>query len=139
MDLKKPISGALSALVLTSAVTPLSLALEYEQSTKPPVAVHGSALETTQPKLAVLYNSQNILTLTEYDAKLALFSGTAAEKAANPAYETLLLQRRLEILRIRPRRFRQEVLGTVVPVEGHVAVGEVVETVVAVKFFCCIP
>ena len=95
MDLKKPISGALSALVLTSAVTPLSLALEYEQSTKPPVAVHGSALETTQPKLAVLYNSQNILTLTEYDAKLALFSGTAAEKAANPAYETLLLQRRL--------------------------------------------
>ena len=54
MDLKKPISGALSALVLTSAVTPLSLALEYEQSTKPPVAVHGSALETTQPTLAVL-------------------------------------------------------------------------------------
>ena len=95
MDLKKPISGALSALVLTSAVTPLSLALEYEQSTKPPVAVHGSALETTQPTLAVLYSSQNILTLAEYDAKLAQFRGTAAEKAADPAYETLLLQRRL--------------------------------------------
>ena len=95
MDLKKPISGALSALVLTSAVTPLSLALEYEQSTKPPVAVHGSALETTQPKLAVLYSSQNILTLAAYDTKLAQFSGTASEKAANPAYETLLLQRRL--------------------------------------------
>ena len=95
MDLKKPISGALSALVLTSAVTPLSLALEYEQSTKAPVAVHGSAPETTQPKLAVLYSSQNILTLAEYDAKLALFTGTAADKAADPAYETLLLQRRL--------------------------------------------
>ena len=95
MDLKKPISGALSALVLTSAVTPLSLALEYEQSTKPPVAVHGSAPETTQPKLAMLYSSQNILTLAEYDTKLAQFSGTASEKAANPAYETLLLQRRL--------------------------------------------
>ena len=95
MDLKKPISGALSALVLTSAVTPLSLALEYEQSTKAPVAVHGSAPETTQPKLAVLYSSQNILTLAEYDAKLALFTGTAAEKAADPDYETLLLQRRL--------------------------------------------
>ena len=95
MDLKKPISGALSALVLTSAVTPLSLALEYEQSTKPPVAVHGSAPETTQPKLAVLYSSQNILTLADYDTKLAQFSGTASEKAANPAYETLLLQRRL--------------------------------------------
>ena len=95
MDLKKPISGALSALVLTSAVTPLSLALEYEQSTKPPVAVHGSAPETTQPKLAVLYSSQNILTLAAYDTKLAQFSGTASEKAANPAYETLLLQRRL--------------------------------------------
>ncbi len=95
MDLKKPISGALSALVLTSAVTPLSLALEYEQSTKAPVAVHGSAPETTQPTLAVLYSSQNILTLTEYDTKLAQFTGTAADKAANPAYETLLLQRRL--------------------------------------------
>ena len=95
MDLKKPISGALSALVLTSAVTPLSLALEYEQSTKAPIAVHGSAPETTQPKLAVLYSSQNILTLTEYDTKLAQFTGTAAEKAADPAYETLLLQRRL--------------------------------------------
>ena len=95
MDLKKPISGALSALVLTSAVTPLSLALEYEQSTKAPVAVHGSAPETTQPKLAVLYSSQNILTLAEYDTKLAQFTGTAADKAADPAYETLLLQRRL--------------------------------------------
>ena len=95
MDLKKPISGALSALVLTSAVTPLSLALEYEQSTKPPVAVHDSAPETTQPKLAILYSSQNILTLAAYDTKLAQFSGTASEKAANPAYETLLLQRRL--------------------------------------------
>ena len=95
MDLKKPISGALTALVLTSAVTPLSLALEYEQSTKAPVAVHGSAPETTQPKLAVLYSSQNILPLAEYDTKLAQFSGTASEKAANPAYETLLLQRRL--------------------------------------------
>ena len=95
MDLKKPISGALSALVLTSAVTPLSLALEYEQSTKAPIAVHSSAPETTQPKLAVLYNSQNVLTLAEYDTKLAQFSGTAADKAANPAYETLLLQRRL--------------------------------------------
>ena len=95
MDLKKPISCALSALVLTSAVTPLSLALEYEQSTKTPTAVHGSAPETTQPKLAVLYSSQNILTLAEYDAKLALFTGTAADKAADPAYETLLLQRRL--------------------------------------------
>ena len=95
MDLKKPISGALSALVLTSAVTPLSLALEYEQSTKAPVAVHGSAPETTQPKLAMLYSSQNILTLADYDTKLAQFSGTASEKAANPAYETLLLQRRL--------------------------------------------
>ena len=95
MDLKKPISGALSALVLTSAVTPLSLALEYEQSTKAPVAVHGSAPETTQPKLAVLYSSQSILTLAEYDTKLAQFTGTASEKAANPAYETLLLQRRL--------------------------------------------
>ena len=95
MDLKKPISGALSALVLTSAVTPLSLALEYEQSTKAPTAVHGSAPETTQPKLAVLYSSQNILTLSEYDTKLAQFTGTAAEKAADPAYETLLLQRRL--------------------------------------------
>ena len=95
MDLKKPISGALSALVLTSAVTPLSLALEYEQSTKAPIAVHSSAPETTQPKLAVLYNSQNVLTLAEYDTKLAQFSGTAADKAADPAYETLLLQRRL--------------------------------------------
>ena len=95
MDLKKPISGALTALVLTSAVTPLSLALEYEQSTKAPVAVHGSVPETTQPKLAVLYSSQNILPLAEYDTKLAQFSGTASEKAANPAYETLLLQRRL--------------------------------------------
>ena len=95
MDLKKPISCALSALVLTSAVTPLSLALEYEQSTKAPTAVHGSAPETTQPKLAMLYSSQNILTLAEYDTKLALFTGTAADKAADPAYETLLLQRRL--------------------------------------------
>ena len=95
MDFKKPIAGVLTALMITSAVTPLSLAVEYEQSIKAPATVHGSAPEAAQPKLAVLYNSQNILTLTEYDAKLAQFSGTAAEKAANPAYETLLLQRRL--------------------------------------------
>ena len=95
MDLKKPISCALTALMVTSAVTPLTLAVEYEQSVKAPAAVHGSAPETAQPQLAVLYSSQNILTLAEYDAKLAQFSGTAAEKAADPAYETLLLQRRL--------------------------------------------
>ena len=95
MDLKKPISCALSALVLTSAVTPLSLAVEYEQSVKAPTAVHGSAPETVQSQTAVLYSSQNVLTLAEYDAKLAQFTGTAADKAANPAYETLLLQRRL--------------------------------------------
>ena len=95
MDFKKPIAGVLTALMITSAVTPLSLAVEYEQSIKAPATVHGSAQEAAQPKLAALYSSQNILTLTEYDAKLALFSGTAAEKAANPAYETLLLQRRL--------------------------------------------
>ena len=95
MDLKKPISCVLTALMVTSAVTPLSLAVEYEQSIKAPAAVHGSAPETAQPKLAVLYSSQNILTLAEYDVRLAQFSGTAAEKAANPAYETLLLQRRL--------------------------------------------
>ena len=95
MDLKKPISCVLTALMVTSAVTPLSLAVEYEQSIKAPAAVHGSAPETAQPKLAVLYSSQNILTLAEYDAKLARFTGTAAEKAADPAYETLLLQRRL--------------------------------------------
>ena len=95
MDFKKPIAGVLTALMVTSAVTPLSLAVEYEQSIKAPAAVHGSAPETAQPKLAVLYSSQNILTLAEYDVRLAQFSGTAAEKAANPAYETLLLQRRL--------------------------------------------
>lgn len=95
MDFKKPIAGVLTALMITSAVTPLTLAVEYEQSIKAPATVHGSAPEAAQPKLAALYSSQNILTLTEYDAKLALFSGTAAEKAANPAYETLLLQRRL--------------------------------------------
>ena len=95
MDLKKPISCVLTALMVTSAVTPLSLAVEYEQSIKAPAAVHSSAPETTQPKLAVLYSSRNILTLSEYDTKLAQFTGTAAEKAANPAYETLLLQRRL--------------------------------------------
>ena len=95
MDFKKPISCALTALMVTSAVTPLSLAVEYEQSVKAPTAVHGSAPETTQPQTAALYSSQNILTLTAYDAKLAQFNGTAAEKAANPDYETLLLQRRL--------------------------------------------
>ena len=95
MDFKKPIAGVLTALMITSAVTPLSLAVEYEQSIKAPATVHGSAPETAQPQLAVLYNSQNILTLAGYDAKLAQFSGTAAEKAADPAYETLLLQRRL--------------------------------------------
>ena len=95
MDFKKPISCALTALMVTSAVTPLSLAVEYEQSVKAPAAVHGSAPETVQPQTAVLYSSQNILTLAEYDTKLAQFSGTAADKAANPAYETLLLQRRL--------------------------------------------
>ena len=95
MDLKKPISCVLTALMVTSAVTPLSLAVEYEQSIKAPAAVHGSAPETAQPKLAALYSSQNILTLAEYDVRLAQFSGTAAEKAADPAYETLLLQRRL--------------------------------------------
>ena len=95
MDLKKPISCALTALMVTSAVTPLTLAVEYEQSVKAPAAIHGSTPEAAQPQLAVLYSSQNILTLAEYDAKLAQFSGTAAEKAADPAYETLLLQRRL--------------------------------------------
>ena len=95
MDFKKPISCALTALMVTSAVTPLSLAVEYEQSAKAEAAVHGSAPETMQPQTAVLYSSQNILTLAEYDAKLAQFDGTAADKAANPAYETLLLQRRL--------------------------------------------
>lgn len=95
MDLKKPISCVLTALMVTSAVTPLSLAVEYEQSIKAPAAVHGSAPETAQPKLAALYSSQNILTLAEYDVRLAQFSGTAVEKAADPAYETLLLQRRL--------------------------------------------
>ena len=95
MDLKKPISCALTALVLTSAVTPLSLAVEYEQSVKAPAAVHSSAPETAQPQTAALYSSQNILSLAGYDARLAGFNGTAADKAANPAYETLLLQRRL--------------------------------------------
>ena len=95
MDFKKPISCALTALMVTSAVTPLSLAVEYEQSVKAPAAVYGRAPETTQPQTAVLYSSQKILTLTAYDAKLARFTGTAAEKAANPDYETLLLQRRL--------------------------------------------
>ena len=95
MDFKKPIAGVLTALMITSAVTPLSLAVEYEQSIKAPAAVHSSAPEAAQPKLAVLYNSQNVLPLAEYDAKLARFTGTAAEKAADPAYETLLLQRRL--------------------------------------------
>ena len=95
MDFKKPIAGVLTALMITSAVTPLSLAVEYEQSIKAPAAVHSSAPEAAQPKLAVLYSSQNILTLAGYDEKLAQFSGTAAEKAADPAYETLLLQRRL--------------------------------------------
>ena len=95
MNFQKPISCALSALLVTSAVTPLSLAVEYEQSAKAPAAVHGSAPETMQPQTAVLYSSQNILTLAEYDARLAQFGGTAAEKAANSDYETLLLQRRL--------------------------------------------
>ena len=95
MDFKKPISCALTALMVTSAVTPLSLAVEYEQSVKAPAAVHSSAPETAQPQTVMLYSSQNILTLAEYDAKLAQFTGTAAEKVANPAYETLLLQRRL--------------------------------------------
>ena len=95
MDFKKPISCALTALMVTSAVTPLSLAVEYEQSVKALAAVHSSAPETAQPQTATLYSSQNILTLADYDTKLAQFGGTAADKAANPAYETLLLQRRL--------------------------------------------
>ena len=95
MDFKKPISCALTALMVTSAVTPLSLAVEYEQNVKVPVAVHNSTSEAAQPEIAVLYNSKNILTTAAYDAKLAQFGGTAAEKAANSDYETLLLQRRL--------------------------------------------
>ena len=95
MNFQKPISCALSALLVTSAVTPLSLAVEYEQNVKVPVAVHNSTSETAQPEIAELHNSQNILTTAEYDAKLAQFGGTAAEKAANSDYETLLLQRRL--------------------------------------------
>ena len=95
MNFQKPISCALSALLVTSAVTPLSLAVEYEQNVKVPVAVHNSTSETAQPEIAVLHNSQNILTTAAYDAKLAQFGGTAAEKAANSDYETLLLQRRL--------------------------------------------
>ena len=95
MDIKRPITGVLTALTVASAVTPLSLAVEYEQNAKVPVAVHDSISETAQPEIAVLHNSQNILPLAKYDTRLAEFSGTAAEKAANPAYETLLLQRRL--------------------------------------------
>ena len=95
MNFQKPISCALSALLVTSAVTPLSLAVEYEQNVKVPVAVHNRTSETAQPEIAVLHNSQNILTTAAYDAKLAQFGGTAAEKAANSDYETLLLQRRL--------------------------------------------
>ena len=95
MDFKKPISCALTALMVTSAVTPLSLAVEYEQNVKVPVAVHNSTSEAAQSEIAVLHNSKNILTTAAYDAKLAQFGGTAAEKAANSDYETLLLQRRL--------------------------------------------
>ena len=95
MDFKKPISCALTALMVTSAVTPLSLAVEYEQNVKVPAAVHNRTSEAAQPEIAVLHNSKNILTTAEYDAKLAQFGGTAAEKAANSDYETLLLQRRL--------------------------------------------
>ena len=95
MNFQKPISCALSALLVTSAVTPLSLAVECEQNVKVPVAVHNRTSETAQPEIAVLHNSQNILTTAAYDAKLAQFGGTAAEKAANSDYETLLLQRRL--------------------------------------------
>ena len=95
MNFQKPISCALSALLVASAVTPLSLAVEYEQNVKVPVAVHNRTSETAQPEIAVLHNSQNILTTAAYDAKLAQFGGTAAEKAANSDYETLLLQRRL--------------------------------------------
>ena len=95
MDFKKPISCALTALMVTSAVTPLSLAVEYEQNVKVPAAVHNRTSETAQPEITVLHNSKNILTTAAYDAKLAQFGGTAAEKAANSDYETLLLQRRL--------------------------------------------
>lgn len=95
MNFQKPISCALTALMVTSAVTPLSLAVEYEQNVKVPVAVHNSTSEAAQSEIAVLHNSKNILTTAAYDAKLAQFGGTAAEKAANSDYETLLLQRRL--------------------------------------------
>lgn len=80
MDFKKPISCALTALMVTSAVTPLSLAVEYEQNVKVPVAVHNSTSEAAQSEIAVLHNSKNILTTAAYDAKLAQFGGTAAEK-----------------------------------------------------------